>query len=570
MIRINQIKLPISHSEEDLVLKIENLLKLSKIKEDRKAIFSYEIIRKSIDARKKPDIYFIYSVLVNLKNVDEEKVVRFVYNNNIMLTNEAEYAFFSKLKHSKPCDPETVSKPPVIIGSGPAGLFCAYLLAEAGYHPIVVEQGERVEQRKESVEAFWSGQKKLNPDSNVQFGEGGAGTFSDGKLNTLVKDSLGRNKFVLETFVRFGAKKSILFDSKPHLGTDELIHIVKNMREYICKKGGLFLFSTKMTGLLIEDERIRGITINQQPDVILTDMLVLAIGHSARGTFDMLLTNTIKMEAKSFAVGIRMEHLQSQINECQYGMTVAKEMEQAINDGTDHTLPAADYKLTYQASNGRSVYSFCMCPGGYVVNASSEEGRLAINGMSYSKRNGINANSALIVSVTPDDFENYDPLSGVEFQRRLEEKAYQIGNGSIPIQLYSDYKKSCSSFYENRKEKQGNKQESAGREVSPCMKGSFQYSDIKEIFPKDINEALIEAIEKFGCTVRGFNRPDAIISGVESRTSSPVRIVRDDSGQSNIKGIYPCGEGAGYAGGISSAAMDGLRVAEWMIGGCIK
>ncbi len=567
MIKINQIKLPISHSEDDLVHKIESLLKLNKSKDEKKDIFTYEIIRKSIDARKKPDIYYIYSVLVNLKTRNEEKVVRFVYDNNIMLISEAKYHFFSNLKKREACINAASSKPPVVIGSGPAGLFCAYLLAEAGYHPIIVEQGESVEQRKESVEDFWSGKKKLKPDSNVQFGEGGAGTFSDGKLNTLVKDPLGRNRFVLETFVRFGAKQSILYDSKPHLGTDELIHIVKNMREYICKMGGRFLFSTKMTGLIIEDERIKGITINQHPDVILTNMLVLAIGHSARDTFYMLLEKKIKMEAKSFAVGIRMEHLQSQINEGQYGVRAAKEMEQAKKEGIDCILPAAEYKLTYQASNGRSVYSFCMCPGGYVVNASSEEGRLAINGMSYSKRDGVNANSALIVSVTPDDFVNREPLSGVEFQRRLEEKAYQIGNGNIPIQLYGDYRESCIDFNKNIKEKQCNQQASIEKEIAPCMKGTFQYADVKEIFPKDINEALIEAIEKFGGTIRGFNRPDAIISGVESRTSSPVRIVRDESGQSNIKGIYPCGEGAGYAGGISSAAMDGLRVAEWIIGG---
>lgn len=559
MIQINQIKLPISHTEEDLRNKIGSLLKLHKHQESMGEItFTYEIIKKSIDARKKPDIYFIYSVLVMLKNGNESKIVKLVNSNSIMLTKAKEYEFFETIKTIKS---ENCPRP-VIVGSGPAGLFCAYLLAEAGMKPIVIEQGECVEKRKESVTKFWDDKSALNPNSNVQFGEGGAGTFSDGKLNTLVKDACGRNKFVLETFVKFGAKQEILFENKPHLGTDELVHIVRNMREYIIEMGGEFLFSTKMTGILTEVGAVTGVRLldlskeeniskKQAEYTRMTNCVILAIGHSARDTFYMLRDEKVEMQAKSFAVGLRIEHPQVQINQNQYGIEQPE-----INPKTCK-LPPAEYKLTNQAENGRGVYSFCMCPGGYVVNASSEEKRLAINGMSYSKRDGQNANSALIVSITPDDFGNDDALAGIEFQRRLEEKAYQLGSGSVPIQLYGDFKKSVA----------GNSTTSElFGEVKPCIKGAYQFAPLHELLPQELNEALVESIEHFGHSIHNFNRPDAVLSGVESRTSSPVRIVRDESGQSNIRGLYPAGEGAGYAGGITSAAMDGMKIAEKILG----
>ena len=372
----------------------------------------------------------------------------------------------------------------------------------------------------------------------MQFGEGGAGTFSDGKLNTLVKDPVGRNQFVLETFVRFGAKDSIVYEQKPHLGTDELTGIVKNMRESITHLGGEFYFERKATGLLLHKDAVTGVETEQ--GTILSRYVVLAIGHSARDTFYMLKNNHVEMEAKSFAVGLRIEHQQAQIDECQYGLQ------------KDQVLPAADYKLTNQASNGRSVYSFCMCPGGYVVNASSERGRLAVNGMSYSRRDGENANSALIVSVTPNDYGSDDALAGIEFQRKLEERAYKIGKGKVPVQYYGDFKIGTIS----------NLTKGA---FMPSTKGAYHSANLRELFPEQINEALVESIEKFGHTMLGYNRIDAILSGVESRTSSPVRIKRDSSGQSNIKGLYPCGEGAGYAGGITSAAMDGMKTAEHLL-----
>lgn len=549
MIQINQMKLPVSHTDEDLKRKIDSMLKLHQYqKTDSKVDYSYEIIKKSIDARKKPDIYYIYSVLIVLKTGNEEKIVKSVNNNNIMLTKKRKYDFFDEMQHKTFA---FSSKRPVVVGSGPAGLFCAYLLAEAGLKPIVAEQGESVELRKRSVEQFWNKSAPLNPNSNVQFGEGGAGTFSDGKLNTLIKDPCGRNRFVLETFVRFGAKKEILFENKPHLGTDELMHIVKNMREHIINAGGEFRFSTKLTGFTMENQCIKGVCLTSagNDEQLLTDCVVLAIGHSARDTFRMLQDYEIEMTAKSFAVGLRIEHPQTQINENQYG-TAQPDM---------HRLPPADYKLTYQASNGRSVYSFCMCPGGYVVNASSEHHRLAVNGMSYSRRDGTNANSALIVSVTPKDYESNDPLAGIEFQRRLEEKAYLLGLGAVPIQLYEDYKMGVTG-------KAVIKAEATHLDgVSPCIKGEYRFAPLHELLPQELNEALVEGIEHFGNIIHRFNRADAILSGVESRTSSPVRIIRDESGQSNIKGLYPCGEGAGYAGGITSAAMDGLKIAEFIL-----
>lgn len=411
------------------------------------------------------------------------------------------------------------------------------MLATYGYAPILIERGEAVEQRMQTVSEFWE-TGVLNPESNVQFGEGGAGTFSDGKLNTLVKDKQHRNDFVLETFVKFGAKEEILYVNKPHIGTDVLSDVVKNMRKEIEALGGTILFSTKLIDLIINQNQLTGIKVqysDNRTESIDTDICVLALGHSARDTFQMLLQHNINMEPKAFAVGVRVEHLQDTINDVQYGKN-------------KDFLPAAPYKVAKTLPNGRGVYSFCMCPGGYVVNASSESGFLAVNGMSYSKRDGKNANSAIVVSVTPEDFPEEGPLSGIAFQRQLEQQAYKEGNGNIPVQRFEDFKNNVPT--------------KAFGSILPQSKGKTQFANLRNSLPEFINDSLIQGIEQFGTQIPGFNHDDVILSGVESRTSSPLRILRDETFQSNIRGIYPCGEGAGYAGGITSAAMDGIKVFE--------
>lgn len=548
MIRVNQLKLAVSEDVSRLKYKIIQTLQLKRIyKNEPIPEFTYKIIKRSLDARKKPELFFVYAVSVSFSPAEEARIIRQKRDNNVLLMQEKPYMLPKTGK-------EVLHKNPVIIGSGPAGLFCAYLLAQKGYCPIVLERGENVDKRVETVEKFWA-KNPVNPESNVQFGEGGAGTFSDGKLNTLVKDPNGRNQYVLDTFVKFGAKKECAFTAKPHLGTDELAKIVKNIRNEIIDLGGQFLFSCKMTKLVDDKMGIKsmlvdnfsgedyllpdGRRIGQGVSELETELLILAIGHSARDTFEMLYEHGIPMQQKQFAVGLRLEHPQHMINLCQYGQEHAE------------GLSAADYKVTNQTSNGRSVYSFCMCPGGYVVNASSEPGHLAVNGMSYSGRDSDNANSALIVSVGEKDFGASDALAGMRFQKRLEKKAYELGKGSIPIQCYGDFKE--------------NKASREFGEVRPCTKGQTQFANLRELFSEEMNAALIESIEKFSYTMKGFARADAILSGIESRTSSPVRILRKEDGQSDIKGLYPCGEGAGYAGGITSAAMDGMKTAEKII-----
>ena len=595
MIRIDNVKLRINHSEADLIKKIESILKIGKSsKKPGITGLQYIILRQSTDARRKPEIFYVYSVAVRLPADIENKILAKCRDRNI-----SEY---KPLKYEIPlCKGNIgIKGRPVIVGSGPAGLFCAYVLCQRGYAPVILERGECVDERKKSVEDFWNG-GSLKPDSNVQFGEGGAGTFSDGKLNTGVNDKLGRNQYVLDTFVGFGADRSIAYKAKPHIGTDILVKVVRNMREYIKEHGGCFLFNTKMTGFGTDGGSIsevyaccRNIDIDEDikkykdehKDVIYelspngstnigisTNCVVLAIGHSARDTFKMLNDAGIEMVQKSFAVGLRIQHPQEMIDRAQYGNEHAGQ------------LPAADYKLTNHASNGRSVYSFCMCPGGYVVNASSEDGRIAVNGMSYSGRSSLSANSAIIVSVDRNDFGSDDPLAGMEYQRRLEEKAFKLGNGKIPVQSYGDFRKNVVKkgnitagsaeitevteafcLPEEEQSQSGSEPSEQENSVSGLFKGEYEYSDLSSLFTESINEALVESIDKFGYTIKDFDRPDALLAGVESRTSSPVRILRDEELEGNIKGLYPCGEGAGYAGGITSAAMDGIRVAEKIIG----
>ena len=513
MIRVRQVKVHIDSN--NLVKKIASKLN---IKENE--IINYKIIKESIDARDKNNIYYIYEVDVEV--VNEDIILKNNKSNDILKSEPINYKIeVTGTNH--------LDKRPVIVGSGPAGLFSAYYLAKLGYKPLIIERGEEVEKRIKSVEDFWNN-NKLNVNSNVQFGEGGAGTFSDGKLNTLVKDKFGRKDEILKVFVENGANPSILYKNKPHIGTDILVKIVKNMRNKIINWGGEYRFNTTLTDINIENNKIKSIVVNNN-ETIETDILILAIGHSARDTFKMLYEKKLTMSPKPFAVGIRIMHPQEIINMNQYGT---------------NKLGSADYKLTYKASNNRGVYSFCMCPGGYVVNASSELNRLAINGMSYSKRDSGVANSAIIVTVSPDDYGN-NPLDGIEFQRNLEEKAYNLGNGNIPVQLYGDYKENIISNKFN---------------FDPCIKGKYQFSNINEIFPNYINESLKEAIENFNNKIKGFNRDDTVMAAIESRTSSPVRIERNENFESNIKGIYPIGEGAGYAGGITTSAIDGLKVVE--------
>ncbi len=572
MIRMNQVKIRTEHTVEQLQLRVAELLRIPV-----QDIRMMSIVRQSIDARKKPDIFYSYVVDVQVKN--EDRVLK------ALLKKKGRGDQISKIEPVVYTFPASGTKklehPIVIAGMGPAGLFCGYYLALHGYRPILLERGEDVDTRKQDVERFWK-EGKLLPNSNVQFGEGGAGTFSDGKLNTLVKDKSGRNQEVLRTLIRFGAKESILYEAKPHIGTDVLSNVVKEMREEIIRLGGSVRFKSQVTDVLTEDGRVTGVVINGQ-EGLACEQLVLAIGHSARDTFFMLYDKGLPMEAKSFAVGFRVEHPQESINISQYGKA------------DPGALGAAPYKVTAKTSTGRGVYSFCMCPGGYVVNASSEEGRLAVNGMSYSGRDGKNANSAIIVAVTPEDFGSEHPLAGVAFQRSLEERAYQLAGGKIPVQRYGEFRDCVeagksgirqesvcaeklsenvidglknTSVKENAAEKTENLMEKnvqeidAGNNLSPQCKGLYEWADLSTILPADCNQAFIEGMACFGRQIEGFDAPETILSGVESRTSSPVRICRGEDLQAQIRGIYPCGEGAGYAGGITSAAMDGLRVAE--------
>lgn len=523
MIRIGQLKLNPDHSEKELLHAIAKVLRISE-----KEIQSYKIKKRSIDARKRPLIKYIYTVDVEVPN--EQKLMKKQKGNQVIIAKEVEYEFPSG-------GTEPMKQRPIIIGSGPAGLFCAYMLAEHGFRPVIFERGASVEEREHDITRFWE-TGVLNTQSNVQFGEGGAGTFSDGKLNTGVKDPFGRNRKVLEIFVENGAPEEILYINKPHIGTDVLIHVVRNMRNRIKERGGEIYFHSQFIDFELEEEHLKSITILSEgkESIIPAESLVLAIGHSARDTFTMLYKNKIPMSAKAFAIGVRVEHLQEWINTSQYG------------EDNPYELPSADYKLVTNLENGRGVYSFCMCPGGYVVNASSEEGMLAVNGMSYHARDSKNANSAIIVTVTPEDYGAKHPLDGMYFQRELERKAYQEGKGFVPVQCFKD-------FCENKVSKK------LGI-VVPQIKGAYQLANVRRIFPKEIAFSIETAIKSFDKQIHGFANDDVVLSGVESRTSSPIRITRNDEFQVENTGIYPCGEGAGYAGGITSAAIDGIKIAE--------
>ena len=503
-------------SEEDLIKKVSHLINVPAAK-----ITDFKIIRRSTDARKHDQIREVYSVTLTVP--DEERTVQRCASKDILLVKNVNYKFNAT-------GSRTSEHRCVVAGFGPAGIFLSLVLAENGYRPLVIERGYDMKKREEAVKHFFE-TGELDTGCNVQFGEGGAGTFSDGKLNTLVKDEAGRNKYVLETFVKYGAPKEILTDSRPHIGTDMLSKIIPAMRQDIERFGGTVRFEAELTDIDIENGALCSVTVNGN-EIIRTDSLFLCLGHSARDTIKMLYSRKLAMEAKAFAAGIRVEHKRDMIDRTM---------------GVDK----APYKVTHKCADGRGVYSFCMCPGGYVVNSSSEINRLCVNGMSYSKRDGENSNSAIVVTVSPEDYggNKENPLCGIEFQQKLEEKAYNECAGKIPYQRFGD-------FIMNRKTTVFGK-------VHPNCRGSWDYGNLRNILPDFIASDIEEGIKSFDKQIAGFSDEDTLMSGIESRTSSPVRIIRGEDMQTQqIRGIYPAGEGAGYAGGIMSAAMDGLKCAE--------
>lgn len=531
-ILINDLKLTLEEDETKLKEISAKELKINL--EDIKEI---KILRESLDARKE-NIILVYKVLVELADniiKDESKIIKKSRSKKVKL--------YKKNKKEIKFGKEKLKNPIVIIGTGPAGLFAGYTLAKYGYNPVIIERGMEVDKRKKEIEKFWT-KGKLNPNCNIQFGEGGAGTFSDGKLTTRVKDS--RIEEILEVFIRNGAPKEIAYSHKPHIGTDILIKVIESLRKEIIKNGGEFHFSTKLEDIKKVSNCLKSIVLrNLKDDKIYecnTENLILAIGHSARDTYEMLYDNKIGMVQKPFAIGVRIEHPQKIIDENQYGKY------------KDHSkLKSSEYKLTYRAKSGRACYSFCMCPGGTVVASASEEGYLAINGMSEYSRDKENANSAIIVSVKEEDFESDHPLSGMEFQRKYEKLAFELSEKTYkaPVQLFKDFK-------------EGKESKNIG-EIVPSHTGGYLFKDLNKCLPEYVSETIKEAIEYFDKKIKGFAREDSVLTGIETRTSAPLRILRDENFESNIIGIYPIGEGAGYAGGIVSAAIDGIKIAEKII-----
>lgn len=575
-IQIGNIKLAFNHKEDALIKAVCKKLNISK-----NSVNEVAIKRRSVDARKKPEVYFVYTVVVDVNQVINEKVLK---RANATLYKPKVYAVPSIDRADESIDGADATgmdenRRPIIVGAGPAGLYCALVLAKAGLKPIVFERGEKAHKRLETTREFIN-TGKLNLNSNITFGEGGAGTFSDGKLNTGVKDKFGRKEFILKAMVDHGAEPEILYMAKPHVGTDYLVDVVAGIREEIIELGGEFYFNTlaedikcltgEQTNSSVE-ENLSAVNLNavnghlcslRTRDLLddsikewTANQVVLATGHSARDTFNMLFDNNVSMESKPFAIGVRIEHPQEWINRSQYGDKHFK----------NPLLPTAEYKLTHQCDNGRGVYSFCMCPGGYVVNAASSEGMSVCNGMSNYKRDHFNANSALIVTVKKEDFENDHPLAGIRFQEVWERKVYDYNNS------YDLVTESYESFYKNVTGKTLGSKNYLKDEFyrtdevkSTCESGLIEGS-ISSCLPKYVSESLVDGIEAFGKKIKGFDHPKARLIGVETRTSSPVRIHRDENLVSNYKGLYPCGEGAGYAGGIMSAAIDGIKVAERII-----
>ena len=521
MIRLRDISLPPEHNAHQLQFEAAQMLHISNSK-----VKQLRIVRRSVDARKKPDVRIIYTIDVAVDG-NEKKILR---------ASGCKRASVAPVSYYKP--PKNIPAPekrPVVVGFGPAGMFAALILAMAGWKPLVLERGEDAASRHEKVEKFFQ-TGELDTRSNVQFGEGGAGTFSDGKLNTGVNNP--RIGWILEQFVKAGAREDILYDAKPHVGTDVLLTVVQNLRKRIISLGGEVRFNTQVTGLILEGEKLVGLKTTNGEEIP-CDAVVLAVGHSARDTFQMLESSGIPMEPKPFAIGVRIEHKQTMIDESQYG---------AYNP----VLPPADYKLVEHLEN-ETVYTFCMCPGGHVVAAASEEGRVVTNGMSYADRDGENANAALLVTVNPAEFPYEGTLGGMKWQREIEEAAYRAsGSYAAPAQLVGDFLAGRASV-------------GAG-EIRPTYRPGVHWCDLHDVLPEKITRAIAEALPRLDGKLKGFANPDAVMTAPETRSSSPVRILRDEGKQSKIAGLYPCGEGAGYAGGIMSAAIDGIQVAEAILG----
>lgn len=533
MIRINQISISVFDNDPEKEARIR-AARILRIPDD--GFRKFKIVRKSIDARDKDDIRFSYTVDVKLRDTftgptaaTERQYIEKLKNRNV-----------SQIDNIPVAIPECVSeKRPVIVGAGPCGLFAALTFVSAGLKPIIIERGDNAVEREEKCSLFFE-TGKLFTDSNIQFGEGGAGLFSDGKLNTSIKGRENYVRFVLETFNEFGAPDEIVTDARPHIGTDILKKVILNMREYIEQNGGTYYFNTRFDGFLTENGKVTKALCSGKISSIETDNILLCQGHSARDTYEMLKSAGVKMSQKPFAMGVRVQHPQELVDKALYG---ENDIEHKVS-----VLGHASYKLTHECSNGRSIYSFCMCPGGYVINSSSEKNRLCINGMSYSDRESGIANSALVVNVRTDDFPSDDVLAGVELQKSLEEKAYTLLSGLIPYETFGE-------FENNEKNPIGESR------VTPLFLGMSAPADVRGILPIYMQEAVVEGVKAFGKQIKGFDDPDMIVAGIEARTSSPVRIERDENSETGIKGLYAAGEGAGHAGGITSAAVDGMKTA---------
>lgn len=525
MIRLTEIKLPLNHDEAALPAAIINKLKIKP-----EQLKSFSMFKRGYDARKKSDIQLIYTLDVE---VDQETTLlkKFEKDQHVKPSPDTSYKYVAQA-------PAHLSERPVVIGLGPCGLFAGLLLAQMGFKPIILERGKEVRERTKDTFGFWR-KKPLNTESNVQFGEGGAGTFSDGKLYSQVKDPKHYGRKVMSEFVAAGAPDEIMYVSKPHIGTFKLVNMVEKMRANIIALGGEVRFSTRVDDLLLTDGEVTGLQLSTG-ETLPCRHVVLAVGHSARDTFEMLYKSGVYIEAKPFSVGFRIEHRQSMIDECRFGPNAGNPI-----------LGAADYKLVHHCSNGRTVYSFCMCPGGTVVAAASEEGRVVTNGMSQYSRNERNANSAIVVGIDPERDYPGHPLAGIELQRKLEAQAYVLGGETYdaPAQLIGDFLAGTPS--------------NEFGEVQPSYTPGVKLTDLSKVLPDFAIAAIREAIPAFDQQIKGFARPEGLLTGVETRTSSPICIKRGADYQSiNIKGLYPAGEGAGYAGGILSAGIDGIKVAE--------
>ncbi|AFY37647.1 FAD dependent oxidoreductase [[Leptolyngbya] sp. PCC 7376] len=526
MIRLNEIKLPLDHSEEAIA---EAICKKLELKPHE--LLEYTIFKRSFDARKKRNIFLVY--VVDIKTYKDKSLLkRFRRDPHVIETPDMAYKMVG---HA----PEGCEERPIVIGMGPCGMFAGLMLARMGFRPIILERGKQVDERTKDTFAFWKKRGKFNPESNAQFGEGGAGTFSDGKLYSQVRDRQHYKRKVLEEFVEAGSNPEILYIAKPHIGTFKLVGVVKKIRATIESLGGEIRFQSKVKTVEIEDRKVKGVTL-ENGDFIPSTHVVMAMGHSARDTFEMLFDQGVYIEPKPFSIGFRIEHPQPLIDECRYGEFAGNK-----------TLGAADYKLVHHCKNGRSVYSFCMCPGGLVIGAASEPGMVVTNGMSQYSRNERNANAGIVVGITPEEDYPEHPLAGIELQRKIESKAFELGGGdySAPGQLVGDFLSGRSS-------------EELGK-VKPSYAPGVKLTDLSEVLPDFAIEAIREALPAFDKKIKGFAMDEAMLTGVETRTSSPIRIKRGKDYQSiNTQGLYPAGEGAGYAGGILSAGIDGVKVAE--------